>query len=143
MLPLFFKALVRLWIGSDKYGKAVAESVAFLQWTHDLKAAAWLPARSRQDFSWKVKELKKTIRKMPELSFHFWVAINEIKDYPQNFPKSDWNLITQKKENINPLINWLRNISTQEDIEKLKAILIEAIPVSPDFKVKRNKRKQL
>jgi hypothetical protein len=144
MLTLFFQALVKLWLPNDRHSHLVNEALAMLNWSRGLKLACWLPqVKTKQIYSWRVKQVKKHVNKIPKLSPAFWMAIEEINECPETFSKIDWRLIQEKRERLLPLISWLKTINSDEDLEKLRAILIESPPIRADWKLKRNIRKQL
>jgi hypothetical protein len=106
-----------------------------------LKRVAFLAATNKVSLQWRMTQLKKCIKKMPRLSPEFYNALGKLEDArPLNFQQSLFEFITIKRHNVGSLINFIKNISTDKDIETLKSLLIDAKEPSSLFKLKRKNR---
>jgi len=139
MLQAFFKSVIKLWLPSQKYTAASVAAFAFLIWLRELKKPVFLPGRNKQDQIWRLKQVKKSINKMPVLTLAFHTGLAEIKERPQNFPLSEWNLILEKRGNVAPFVFWLKTL-TADDVTKLQALLNEAPELNPNWIRRKNKK---
>lgn len=142
MITQFLTAIINLWLplGPQREG-AVKEAIALLYWMRGpLKEAAFYPATTRpRDHETRLRKVKQVIRKMPNPTQTLFEALILIeRDQRPTFSAGDWRLILEKRQNFAPLLHFLRNLSTSDDIDKLKIVLTESADPRQTYKRKRN-----
>lgn len=140
MITQFLIALVNLWLALPQREGAMKEALTLLLWMRGpLKIAAFYPATRPRDQETRLRKVKQVIKKMPNPSQTLFEALILIeRDQRLTFSAGDWRLIVEKRQNLAPLLHFLRNLSTADDIDKLKIVLTESADPQQTYKRKRN-----
>lgn len=144
MVQYFFHCLIRLWLDNPHFERSCRLAIDFYYWTLKLKTFAFLPGDRKVEKDWRISQLRKWINKMPVLSSDFIRQLSEIDSIKRtdSVTREELEWITIKRENLDSLIHFLRELKTEDDVIKLRSMLsIEKDP-RPFFKLKRNRKLQ-
>jgi hypothetical protein len=115
-----------MWMVNEKHLAACGEAFKFYCWLLQLKKVVFLPAHRPSELDWRLRQVKKCIKKMPELTAVFFSALQEIESIlPANLNKEDKNFLLEKRNRIKTFIDFLKRIN-EPGVESLRKTLLES-----------------
>ena len=126
MISNFFLTLISYWIVNPKKESACREAIDFYYWIESsLKKSAFLPGIDMRARAWRLAQLKKGIKKMPDLSKDFFAQLDMIEDdRPKDFDQHRFEFLSIKRYRVRSFVDFLRTIETESQIESLRAALL-------------------
>lgn len=98
----------------------IRQAFALWEFAEALKLVAFLPATGKTQREHRLRQVQKATGKMPNVDQ--LVAFLHQVERPKFFPKEDWDLLSIKRDRITSLFQFLKTISSDNEIDRLKAI---------------------